>query len=117
MGTYDVPAFIEKIKKTTGQQKVNYIGFSEGCTQILAGASLKPKWYKDNVKLAILLAPPAAMEHVKIPMHWLFKWRWQRNMVKKTLDGLKFYNVAPVKNKDRLEEAKKCKKLLNGAWC
>ena len=73
MGTYDVPAFVTKIKETTGVDKVNYIGFSEGCTQILAGASLEPQWYKNNVKLAILLAPPAAMEHVKLPMHFLFE--------------------------------------------
>lgn len=32
MGTYDTPAVIDFILKTTGAEKINYIGHSEGTT-------------------------------------------------------------------------------------
>jgi lysosomal acid lipase/cholesteryl ester hydrolase len=49
MGTHDVPAFIDKIKSVTGKSQVSYMGHSEGSTQFLAGASLKPDYFKANI--------------------------------------------------------------------
>ena len=70
MGTYDTPAVIKKIKQVTGYDKVNYIGHSEGTSQIMAGAGLKPynQFYHDNLNLAVFLAPPACMAHNKVPI-------------------------------------------------
>lgn len=61
MGLRDTPDTVDYIKGVTGQDKVNYIGHSEGTTQVMAGASLNPDWYKQNIKVAALLAPPASM--------------------------------------------------------
>ena len=63
MGTHDTPAVIKFIKERTGFDKINYIGHSEGTSQIMAGAGLKPydQFYKDNLNLAVFLAPPACM--------------------------------------------------------
>ena len=37
MGTYDMPAFIEKVLDVTGSQKVNLMGYSQGNAQIFYG--------------------------------------------------------------------------------
>jgi len=63
MGTKDTPAVIDFILKNTGHSKVNYIGHSEGTTQVMAGASLIPDFYKSKIKIAFLLAPPACMKN------------------------------------------------------
>ena len=65
-GTHDLPAFIDFIKNKTGNQKVNYIGYSAGTTQLLAGAALKPEYFNENIKSTILLAPVAAFNHNSI---------------------------------------------------
>lgn len=66
MGTKDTPAVIDYILKKTGSSKVSYIGHSEGTTQVMAGAALKPNFYKNKINLAIFLAPPACMRNNKV---------------------------------------------------
>jgi lysosomal acid lipase/cholesteryl ester hydrolase len=61
MGTKDTPAVIDFILKTTGADKINYLGHSEGTTQIMAGAALMPEYYTDKFNLCIFWAPPASM--------------------------------------------------------
>ena len=63
MGTHDVPAVIDFITNKTGFEKVSYFGHSQGTTQVMAGASLLPDYYSQKVNIAILLAPPAAINH------------------------------------------------------
>ena len=60
MGTYDTPAVIKYIKKFTGHAKITMMGHSEGTTQIMAGASLMPDFYRESLNLAVFLAPPAS---------------------------------------------------------
>ena len=61
MGTKDTPAVIDFILKKTGKSQLSYIGHSEGTTQIMAGASLIPDFYKEKFKICVFLAPPASM--------------------------------------------------------
>lgn len=61
MGTMDQPAVIDFILKKTGFDKINYMGHSQGTTQLMAGASLMPEYYNSKINLAVLLAPPTAM--------------------------------------------------------
>ena len=42
MGLRDTPDTADYILGLTGQDKINYIGHSEGTTQVMAGASLNP---------------------------------------------------------------------------
>ena len=75
MGTKDTPAVIDYILNTTGAPKINYVGHSEGTTQIMAGAALMPKFYKEKFNLCIFLAPPASMMHnSQIGLHALTKY-------------------------------------------
>jgi pimeloyl-ACP methyl ester carboxylesterase len=46
MGTKDTPAVIDYILAKTSFSQISYIGHSEGTTQIMAGASLIPDYYK-----------------------------------------------------------------------
>lgn len=63
MGTKDTPAVIDHILKTTGLKKISYAGHSEGTSQIMAGASLMPDFYKERVNVALLLAPVASLKN------------------------------------------------------
>jgi lysosomal acid lipase/cholesteryl ester hydrolase len=46
MGLYDTPAEMDYIIANTGLEKINYIGHSQGTTQIMAAGSLIPEYYK-----------------------------------------------------------------------
>jgi len=95
MGTHDIPAMAEYIKSTTGNAKISYIGHSQGATQFLAGASLKPQYYKDTFAVANLLAPPAALVYnSNSGLHFMAK-KFNRALIKKTLDTIGMYNLVP----------------------
>lgn len=64
MGIYDLPAMIDYVLNKTGEEKLLYVGFSQGCTQLLVMGSLKPE-YNKKVQYAILLAPGAFMGNIK----------------------------------------------------
>lgn len=64
---YDVTSAIDHILATTGQEKVLYVGHSMGCTEFLTTMSMRPE-YNDKVSAAVLLAPPAYMDHATNPM-------------------------------------------------
>jgi len=57
LGTKDTPAVMDYILKQTGASKLNYIGHSEGTTQVMAGASLNPEIYTEKINHAVFLAP------------------------------------------------------------
>ena len=61
MGTKDTPAVIDYILETTGYDKINYLGHSEGTTQIMAGGSLMPDYYNSKFNVCIFYAPPASL--------------------------------------------------------
>ncbi|CAK1544444.1 unnamed protein product [Leptosia nina] len=55
IGTIDLPAMIDYILKTTGQEKLHYVGHSQGGTVFLVLNSMLPE-YNDKFKSAHLLA-------------------------------------------------------------
>lgn len=60
MGKYDLPAFIMKIKEVTGAEKVSYIGYDNGATQMLYGlAHYEKQFYVNHLSKVILMAPCA----------------------------------------------------------
>ena len=64
MGTYDIPAMIDFILKTTGKQKLAaYVGHSEGTTQFFIGSSLKADYYHSKVNLFVAIAPVVRLDH------------------------------------------------------
>jgi pimeloyl-ACP methyl ester carboxylesterase len=62
MAKYDIPSVISYILKTTGQQKLSYIGHSQGTIQAFAAFTLYPN-LTDMVNVAVMLAPVAYVSH------------------------------------------------------
>ena len=63
VGKYDLPAVFDYIYKLT-QQRLIYIGHSQGTTAFLAGASSQPYYYESRVKLFLALSPICRMTKV-----------------------------------------------------
>lgn len=67
MGLKDVPALIDYILAKTGQQKLTYIGHSQGTTQLFLGASLEPSYFEERVNLFVALGPVTKLANVNVP--------------------------------------------------
>lgn len=63
MGLYDVPAYVELIKETTGQDKMAYVGHSEGTSQFFIGSSMMAEYYKEHFSIMVALAPIAELHN------------------------------------------------------
>ncbi|XP_011176163.1 lipase 3 [Solenopsis invicta] len=57
-GMYDLPAMIDYIVKATGQEKIIYMGHSQGTTTFFVMASERPE-YQDKIKVMFAMAPVA----------------------------------------------------------
>ncbi|XP_066998921.2 lipase 3 [Anabrus simplex] len=66
MGVYDLPAVIDYILEKTGEEKLFYVGHSEGTTMSYVMASERPE-YNDKLRALISLAPVAHLSHTKTP--------------------------------------------------
>ena len=64
MGKYDIPAVIKYVLKTTGRQKMIYIGHSLGCAMFFIAMIDHPK-LNDKIELMIALAPASSMAYFK----------------------------------------------------
>lgn len=60
-----MPATLDYITKETGFEKINYIGHSQGTTQIIAGSALDSEYFNSKINLAVLMAPPMALKNMK----------------------------------------------------
>jgi len=95
MGTKDTPAVIDFILKKTGNSKINYIGHSEGTTQIMAGASLIPEYYKEKFNICFFLAPPASMKNNSVDILNLMSIKLNRKLIVDTLNTIHLWNLLP----------------------
>ena len=68
MGLYDLPANINFVLKQTGQEKLTYVGHSQGTTQMILAASLLPWYFNQNVNLFVGLAPVISTKHTEVPV-------------------------------------------------
>mmetsp|Transcript_9691 Transcript_9691/g.16308 ORF Transcript_9691/g.16308 Transcript_9691/m.16308 type:complete len:264 (-) Transcript_9691:32-823(-) len=57
MAKYDQKALWEYILKVTGEDKLIYIGHSQGTTQMFAAMTLEPDFYRERMLLFLALAP------------------------------------------------------------
>ncbi|XP_054584959.1 gastric triacylglycerol lipase isoform X3 [Eptesicus fuscus] len=67
MAKYDLPATIDLILKTTGQEKLHYVGHSQGTTIGFIAFSTNPKLAK-KIKAFYALAPVATVKYIKSPL-------------------------------------------------
>lgn len=75
MGKYDLPAQIEYVLKYTKNEKLTYIGHSQGCTQALIGFSINPK-LQSKINLFIALAPVATLKyHTSKVFKYIMQWQ------------------------------------------
>jgi len=83
MAHYDLEAYVNYIIKTTGQNKVSYIGHSQGTTMAFAKLSSEPA-FSSKLNIFIALAPVAHLTSQTSPLfHILAKF--------KTADILKIF--------------------------
>lgn len=57
MGEYDLPSQLNYIKKITGQEKVTYVGHSQGTSQMFSALATNEQFIKSRVNLFVALAP------------------------------------------------------------
>lgn len=67
IGENDLPTFIDYILAVTNQEKLFYIGHSQGTTSFFALTSAKPE-YNKKIRLSIPLAPVVYLRHVTHPL-------------------------------------------------
>ncbi|XP_026319815.1 lipase 3-like [Hyposmocoma kahamanoa] len=67
IGVYDIPAMIDYILEETGNQRLHYIGHSQGGTAFFVMASMRPE-YNEKIALAHLLAPAGYKTHFPHPI-------------------------------------------------
>uniref|UniRef100_A0A1L8DQ21 Lipase n=1 Tax=Nyssomyia neivai TaxID=330878 RepID=A0A1L8DQ21_9DIPT len=66
IGIHDIPAMIDYVTRTTGQQRMHYVGHSQGTTSMFIMLSERPE-YNDRIKSAHALAPVAFMNNLRSP--------------------------------------------------
>ncbi|KAK7871904.1 hypothetical protein R5R35_009713 [Gryllus longicercus] len=67
MGIYDMPASIDYVLETTGEEKLFYVGHSIGTTIFWVMNSERPE-YNDKFRAAFALAPQIYMGHIPQPL-------------------------------------------------
>ena len=90
MGTKDVPAVLEFISKHTNcNNKITYIGHSQGTAQIFAAISLNPNYFKQKLNGIIALGPITKMVHYS---SFLLR-QFTKNKFEKVFDYMKIREV------------------------
>ena len=67
-GYYDIPAMIDHVRNVTGQERIQYVGFSMGTTGFMVAANEHPEDMADKIKMAHLLAPIAYIQYSRTPL-------------------------------------------------
>jgi pimeloyl-ACP methyl ester carboxylesterase len=57
MGTKDLPAVFDFITGTTGQQKLAYVGHSQGTTELYYGLAEMQSYFANKLSVAVMLGP------------------------------------------------------------
>jgi len=57
MGIYDLPAMIDYVREQSGQEKVSYIGHSQGTTEMFLAMGMDQSFWQKRINLFIATAP------------------------------------------------------------
>lgn len=71
MGIYDLPAMIDYILNVTGEDKLQYVGYSEGTTIFFVMCSEKSE-YNSKIEISHQFAPGVFMSHMRNPFFRVF---------------------------------------------
>lgn len=61
----DVKANVDHVIEKTGQEKIAYMGHSQGTTQMFVAVSEDPDYYKTRISAFIAIGPVARLDHAK----------------------------------------------------
>nr|XP_045007328.1 lipase member J [Jaculus jaculus] len=111
MAKYDLPASLDFIVKHTGQEKLFYIGHSQGTTIAFIAFSTMPKIAK-RIKILFALAPVASIKHTKCP---LIKMAYKLKRVIKVFAGNK--DFLPTTSFNNFVGPKMCSLLMLNKIC
>uniref|UniRef100_A0A1B0G8S8 Lipase n=1 Tax=Glossina morsitans morsitans TaxID=37546 RepID=A0A1B0G8S8_GLOMM len=93
MSIYDLPAMIDFIRACTGEERMHFIGISQGGTIFLVLNSMLPQ-YNKHFKTAVLLAPVTYVGNTKAPLAKLFgPLLGTRNYISKILEGVEMVST------------------------
>lgn len=90
IGKYDLPANIDYILEITKQEKLHYIGYSQGTTSFFVMMSEKPK-YEEKIISMNALAPVAFLANLNDPIH-----RTLRKYYKPIKFFMNFFNIFEI---------------------
>ena len=57
MGRYDVPAMLDKVTEVSGSEKVSWVGYSQGTSQMFYALATDEGKISDKLERAVMLAP------------------------------------------------------------
>jgi gastric triacylglycerol lipase len=89
MGDLDITTEIDYVLKITGQEKVAYIGHSQGTSQMYYGLSHNEQFFLDRVSVFIALGPVMQLTHCKSSLIHFFA--AFRSLIIDTAGTLGFY--------------------------
>ncbi|TNV78929.1 hypothetical protein FGO68_gene5820 [Halteria grandinella] len=112
MGTKDVPAEIDFILESTGQEKLSYVGHSEGTTQMFIGLSMLPEYYAEKMNLFVALAPVASLNHTMSTALKIMAANVDQ-VEHYLIDTLGMYNVFPPNYYTQWETAELCSTMAS----
>ncbi|KAF2890007.1 hypothetical protein ILUMI_16166, partial [Ignelater luminosus] len=92
IGLYDLPAFIDYILHATKQEKLFYIGHSQGTSNFFVLNSEKPE-YNKKFRLMVGLAPVAYLSNAKTPIVYFLA--TYRNQIQAFVDRYLLYELLP----------------------
>lgn len=92
IGIYDLPACIDHVLRDTNQNRLQFIGFSQGTIVFFIMTSFRPE-YNDKISSMIALAPVVFMKHSE---NYLLNILDSYNtLIRRILNYMKFYSVDP----------------------
>ncbi|KAL1482214.1 hypothetical protein MTO96_033951 [Rhipicephalus appendiculatus] len=70
MIAYDLPAMLDFVLNATGQQKLFYVGHSQGCLVLFGLLAERPE-YNDKIELFAAMAPVTTVTYMRSPIRYL----------------------------------------------
>lgn len=93
MSIYDLPAMLDFIRAHTGEQRMHFVGLSQGATILLVLNSMLPQ-YNRVFKTAVLLAPVTYVGHSRASLAKIFgPILGTRNYISKMLEGVEMVST------------------------
>jgi len=71
------------------------MGHSLGGNVLMAGAALKPEYYKEKINLGIMIGPPITINHMPVELFKMFAEPWLFYFVDLVVNSLKIFNFLP----------------------